>query len=69
MSTPEAQMPQPLTEADLQQIDQALGRSREAENLIARARQAGIDVGELETRNRDARERLRRIKGAFFPGR
>lgn len=69
MSTPEGQISAPLTEADLEQINTALGRSREAEGIIARARQAGIDVTDLERRNTEARERLRRIKTAFFPGR
>lgn len=69
MSTPEAEIPNPLSEDDLRTINERLAQSRGVEGLIQKARLAGIDVTRLEQQNREAQERLRRIKQAFFPGR
>ena len=58
----------PLTEADLDTINKALGDAQAAEALIDQAIQAGIDVEVERTRAREARSRLLRIKQTFFPG-
>lgn len=60
--------PNPLTDQDLQDIDKALSDSRDADSLIEKAQQAGLDVEAFRGRNREARERLARIKQTFFPG-
>ena len=59
----------PLTERDLEQINQALVEIESAEGVIAQAKQAGIDLSRQETEARDTKEKLLRIKQAFFPGR
>lgn len=59
----------PLTERDLEQINQALVEIESAEGIIAQAKQAGIDLSRQETEARDTKEKLLRIKQAFFPGR
>ena len=58
----------PLTDQDLLDLDKALDDSRDADSLIEMAQQAGLDVEAFRTRNREARERLVRIKRTFFPG-
>ena len=60
---------QVLTERDLDQINQALAEIEEAEGVIAQAKQAGIDLSRQETEARGTKEKLLRIKQAFFPGR
>ena len=60
--------PQPLTDQDLADLDKALDDSRQADTLIAQAQQAGMDVEVFRVRNREARDRLARIKQTFFPG-
>lgn len=59
----------PLTEGDLDQINQALTEIESAEGIIAQAKQAGIDLSTQEGQARDTKEKLLRIKQAFFPGR
>lgn len=59
----------PLTERDLEQINQALVEIESAEGVIAQAKQAGIDLSRQETEARETKEKLLRIKQAFFPGR
>lgn len=58
----------PLTEQDLEDLNKALEDSRDADSLIQQAQQAGLDVEVFRVRNREARERLARIKQTFFPG-
>lgn len=60
---------EPLSETDLEDIKRALARLEDAENLIAKAQQAGIDVEPFRVRSRDTKDRLLKIKQAFFPGR
>ncbi len=60
---------EPLTETDLADIDRALARLEDAENLIAKAQQAGIDVDPFRVRARESKDRLLKIKQSFFPGR
>lgn len=59
----------PLTDEDLADIDRALARLKDADNLIVKSQQAGIDVEPFRQRAREAQERLLKIKQAFFPGR
>lgn len=59
----------PLTEADMLDINRALARLDDAENLIQKAQQAGIDVEPFRVRSRETKDRLLKIKQAFFPGR
>ncbi len=58
-----------LTEGDLSQIDGALAEIKDAESIIAQAKQAGIDLTPQENQAREIKEKLLRIKQAFFPGR
>ena len=58
-----------LTERDLEQIDGALKEIDDAEGIIAQAKSAGIDLTPQETMARETKEKLLRIKQAFFPGR
>lgn len=59
----------PLTERDLEQINAALVEIESAEGIIAQAKQAGIDLSRQEGEARETKEKLLRIKQAFFPGR
>lgn len=59
----------PLTEHDLEQINAALVEIESAEGIIAQAKVAGIELGRQEVQARDTKEKLLRIKQAFFPGR
>lgn len=58
-----------LGEKDLEQINQALHEIEDAEGIIAQAKVAGIDLARQEGEARDTKEKLLRIKQAFFPGR
>lgn len=59
----------PLTEADLEDINRQLARLDTAQDLIDKSQQAGIDVEPFRQRSRETRDRLLKIKQAFFPGR
>lgn len=59
----------PLTENDLQQINAALTEIESAEGIIAQAKAAGIPLERQEVQARETKEKLLRIKQAFFPGR
>ncbi len=59
----------PLTEHDLEQINAALVEIESAEGIIAQAKAAGIELGPQEVQARETKEKLLRIKQAFFPGR
>lgn len=58
----------PLSDTDLEDIKRALVRLEQAEDLIAKSQQAGIDVEPFRVRTRESKDRLIKIKGAFFPG-
>lgn len=59
----------PLTEHDLEQINAALTEIENAEGIIAQAKAAGIPLERQEVQARETKEKLLRIKQAFFPGR
>lgn len=59
----------PLTETDLNQINAALEEIKSAEGIIAQAKRAGIPLERQEEQARETKEKLLRIKDAFFPGR
>lgn len=59
----------PLTENDLEQINSALAEITNAEGIIAQAKAAGIPLDRQEEQARETKEKLLRIKSAFFPGR
>ncbi len=59
----------PLTENDLEQINAALVEIESAEGIIAQAKAAGIPLERQEVDARETKEKLLRIKQAFFPGR
>lgn len=63
-----AERASPLTETDLADINRALERLKDAESLIAKAQQAGIDVEPFRVRARETQDRLAKIKQSFFPG-
>lgn len=58
-----------LGEGDLTRINGALSQLGQADELIAMAKQAGIDVSQFQDRAKQSREQLLRIKNTFFPGR
>lgn len=58
-----------LTENDLNQINSALAEIASAEGIIAQAKAAGIPLERQEEQARETKEKLLRIKSAFFPGR
>ena len=58
----------PLTEANLQEINGAIAKADDAKQLIEMARIAGIDVSSFTKRTEDAKAQLLRIKQGFFPG-
>ncbi len=60
---------QVLTEEDLTQINGALAEIEDAEGVIAQATAAGIDLTPQAGMARETKEKLLRIKQAFFPGR
>ena len=58
----------PLTHDDFEELKVRLSELDEADRLIEQAVRGGIDVTEQQTRTRELRERLMRIKQSFFPG-
>lgn len=65
MSMPES----PLTEQHLQSLNEAQASLTRLDEMIRRAKQAGLDVTAFESQARETRERILRLKQAFFPGR
>ena len=59
----------PLTEVDLEEINQRLEELNQADKLIAQSLNAGIDVSLAQTRSKELRAQLLKMKQAFFPGR
>jgi hypothetical protein len=62
-------MANPLTESDLNKINDSLRRLDEADEMIRRAKTAGLDMASQEQQSRENRDRLQKLKQAFFPGR
>ena len=58
-----------LDEDDLAVLDEALQRLVDNEENLNRAEQAGIDVANVRARFEEDKQKIRRIKTAFFPGR
>lgn len=58
----------PLTSADLVELKQKLVELDQADMLIEKAIRAGIDVSGQQTRTRELRDKLMKMKQAFFPG-
>jgi hypothetical protein len=63
------QPPNPLTEADLEEMNRKLLELDEADKVIDKAVRAGIDMTGPIAKSREVREQLLRLKQAFFPGR
>lgn len=59
----------PLTDQDLQSMNEGLEKLKVAESLIEKSIRAGIDMSEQAKRTREVKEQLTRIKQTFFPGR
>lgn len=59
----------PLTDSDLDRINQSLAELTRAEQLIDTAARAGIDVTAQRERAKETKARLLKMKQAFFPGR
>lgn len=57
-----------LTDTDLESIKGGIERLDDADALIEQAQRAGIVVDDLRVRSREGRDRLMRLKQAFFPG-
>jgi len=64
MSTPPNS---PLTDQHLQQIQAALSASTIAEQQIALAKRAGLDVSQLEQQLIASKEKLLALKSTYFP--
>jgi hypothetical protein len=60
-------MAAPLTREDLTNINTALKAAKEVKAVIARAKQAGLDVEALEAQLLNNESRLQGIKQAFYP--
>jgi len=60
-------MAAPLTREDLTNINTALKAAKEVKAVIARAKQAGLDVDALEAQLLMNEARLQGIKQAFYP--
>lgn len=62
-------MTSPLNDNDLDEINARLSDLDQADEIIKRAKIAGLDIAAQESSAKDARAKLQGIKGAFFPGR
>ncbi len=61
-------MADPLTEKDLEQINDNLTQLAVADDAIKRAEQAGLDVSTFKVQSRDQRAQLLKLKQTYFPG-
>ena len=59
----------PLSETDLNNINEALAKIATAENDVANAKRAGIDVSAQAQVLEIAKAKLLQIKNVYFPGR
>lgn len=57
-----------LDNDDLAVLNDALQRLEDNEENLTRAEQAGIDIGSIRARFDEDKQKIRRIKSAFFPG-
>jgi hypothetical protein len=62
-------MPHPLTEADLQRMNDALAQIKDGLQQVQLAKMADIPTGESEQQLIEARDRINKIKQVYFPGR
>lgn len=60
--------PEVLTPTDLDNIKESLQQLDDADSLIEQAQRAGIEVAGFKDSSRNARDKLLRLKQAFFPG-
>lgn len=58
-----------LTDTDLESINANIAKLNEAKAQIKLAKQAGLDVSSLETRQNEQMTQLQQIKQTYFPGR
>ena len=58
----------PLGKTDLIELKENLVELDKADKLIEQANRAGIDVSGQQTRTRELRDKLMKMKQAFFPG-
>lgn len=59
----------PLHEDDFVQIKEGLDNLASAEQEIAKAKRAGIEVGDRETQVKELRAKLTQVRNVYFPGR
>jgi hypothetical protein len=59
----------PLTEAHLAQLNNALDIIKRAKSAIDRAKRVGLDVSQAETTNQANEDKIRLIKQVYFSGR
>jgi hypothetical protein len=58
----------PFDETDLEQINERLKELDEADRIMTQALQAGVEVQPHQQRSQELRQKLLRMKQAFFPG-
>lgn len=63
-----ADFAEPLNESHLQQIKNALEVIAFAEQQVAKAKRAGIDVQQSENQLADSKSKLLQVKNVYFPG-
>lgn len=59
----------PIKEEDLGELNDRLKELDTADTLIDQSIRAGIDMKEQKERSQELRQRLMKMKQAFFPGR
>lgn len=64
-----AQPSEPLTSADLADINDALAKLADADELIEKSIRAGIPMEDQRKRSQETRSQLQKLKTQFFPGR
>lgn len=58
----------PFTDADFEDMRARMRDLDEADKLVARAEQAGLDVTDKRKQSKELREQMLKIQRAFFPG-
>lgn len=59
----------PLTEEDLERINQGIEDANKLQRAIEKAQQCGFEMGERSEENRRRRQQLIAVKNTYFPGR
>ena len=59
----------PLTEAHYQQLQDGIAKAELALRMVAQAKRADIDTGDVEQRASETLDRLRKLKNVYFPNR